>query len=82
MDRYSTSETWTGVPGAIAPADGNYTPQVLTPIASSAASNAPPSLAAVLHGTSANENRHQDALRDSGQAGATKPSTIAHYSSG
>jgi hypothetical protein len=82
MDRYSTSETWTGVPGAIAPADGNYTPQVLTPIASSAASYAPPSLAAVLHGTSANENRHQDALRDSGQAGATKPSTIAHYSSG
>jgi hypothetical protein len=29
-----------------------------------------------LHGTGANENRQQDALRDSGQAGATNPSTI------
>ena len=26
MDRYSTTETWTGAPGTIAPADGNYAP--------------------------------------------------------
>src|SRR3984957_1061164 len=75
MDRYSTSETWTGVPGAIAPADGNYTPQVLTPISPSGPGDyahhlvAPASLPAVLHGTGANENRQQD-------AGATNPSTI------
>jgi hypothetical protein len=25
MDRYSTMDTWTGMPGEIAPADGNYT---------------------------------------------------------
>src|SRR5580704_12232788 len=67
MDRYSTSETWTGVPGAIAPADGNYTPQVLTPISPSADAGytshlvAPASLPAVLHGTGANEDRQQDA---------------------
>src|ERR1700751_2879234 len=77
MDRYSTTQTWTGVPGAIAPADGNYTPQVLTPISPSGPGDyaphlvAPASLPAVLHGTGANENRQQDALRDSGQAGAT-----------
>ena len=82
MDRYSTTQTWTGVPGAIAPADGNYTPQVLTPISPSGPGDyaphlvAPASLPAVLHGTGANENRQQDALRDSGQAGATNPSTI------
>jgi hypothetical protein len=74
MDLYSTTETWTGVPGAIAPADGNYTPQVLTPISPSADAGyapqlvAPPSLAAPLHDISANENRQQDAV-------ATNPST-------
>jgi hypothetical protein len=36
MDRYSTMQTWTGVPGEIAPADGNYTPQMITPIPSAA----------------------------------------------
>jgi hypothetical protein len=75
MDRYSTTENWTGIPGQIAPADGNYTPQVLTPIASTADAGyapqlvAPPSLAAISHGSGANENRQQD-------AGATNPSTI------
>jgi len=28
MDRYTTAETWTGTPGAIAPADGNVTASV------------------------------------------------------
>ena len=75
MDRYSTTESWTGVPGQIAPADGNYTPQVLTPISPTADAGyasqlvAPASLAAVLHGTGANEIRQQD-------AGATNPSTV------
>jgi hypothetical protein len=60
MDPYSTTETWTGIPGEIAPADGNYTPQVLTPISPSASGDyapqlvAPPSLAASFHDTSAN----------------------------
>jgi hypothetical protein len=67
MDLYPTSETWTGVPGEIAPADGNYAPQRITPISSPAdggyASHlvAPASLPAVLHGKSANESRQQDA---------------------
>src|SRR5882757_1344280 len=51
MDLYSTTETWTGVPGEIAPADGNYTPQLMTPIPSPTSSANPP----------ANENRQQDA---------------------
>jgi hypothetical protein len=77
MDLYYATENWTGIPGQIAPADGNYTPQVLTPIASCADAGyashlvAPASLPADLHGTSANQNRQQDALRDSGQAGGT-----------
>ncbi|MGA2431228.1 MAG: hypothetical protein ABSH13_22210 [Candidatus Acidiferrum sp.] len=52
MDLYPTTETWTGLPGEIAPADGNYTPQMITPIPSAAGGDdssrlvAPPSLAA------------------------------------
>src|SRR6266403_1515065 len=67
MDRYSTTETWSGVPGEIAPADGNYAPQMLTPISAPADAGyashlvAPASLPAVLHGKSTNENRQQDA---------------------
>jgi hypothetical protein len=61
MDLYPTTESWTGVPGEIAPADGNYTPQVLTPIPSPADSG----------NARAHENRQQDAFRGSGQAGAT-----------
>ena len=40
MDRYSTSETWTGVPGAIAPADGNYTPNAMPLVAQAASPTA------------------------------------------
>jgi hypothetical protein len=82
MDLYYATENWTGIPGQIAPADGNYTPQVLTPIASCADAGyashlvAPASLPADLHGTSANQNRQQDALRDSGQAGANRTGNI------
>src|SRR6202047_5437287 len=67
MDLYPTSETWTGVPGEIAPADGNYAPQRITPISSPAdggyASHlvASASLPAVLHGKSAQESRQQEA---------------------
>src|SRR5260370_32638779 len=31
MDLYRTAETWTGTPGAIARADGNYTPSPVIP---------------------------------------------------
>ena len=31
MDPYRTAETWTGTPGAIAPADGNYATSPVTP---------------------------------------------------
>ena len=31
MDPYRTAETWTGTPGAIAPADGNYASSPVTP---------------------------------------------------
>lgn len=31
MDRYHTAETWTGAPGAIAPADGNVAPSLFIP---------------------------------------------------
>jgi hypothetical protein len=74
MDRYSRTETWTGIPGAIAPADGNYTPQVLTPISSpaSGASDSPlvapvypdegrTSLPAFVSNASGNQNRRRDA---------------------
>jgi hypothetical protein len=66
MDRYSTTESWTGIPGQIAPADGNYTPQVLTPIPSSTVSND--------GGT--NQSPEQDSSRSAGQAGATQPPDI------
>jgi hypothetical protein len=52
MDPYSTTEAWTGIPGAIAPADGNYTPKVLTPI---------PAAASGAYDASANQPRQQDA---------------------
>src|ERR1700688_5197764 len=60
MDLYPTTETWTGTPGTIAPADGN---------AASAAAPAslPPSDEDILNGAP----RQQDARRNSGQAGAT-----------
>jgi hypothetical protein len=31
MDLYRTAETWTGIPGTIAPADGNYSPSSVMP---------------------------------------------------
>jgi hypothetical protein len=49
------------MPGVIAPADGNYAP---SPVA-------PASLPAGFDGGGAKQNRRQDALRSSGQAGAT-----------
>jgi hypothetical protein len=63
MDRYSTTESWTGIPGQIAPADGNYTPQVLTPIPSSTVSN----------DAATNQSPEQDSFRSEGHAGATLP---------
>jgi hypothetical protein len=41
MDRYHTAESWTGVPGAIAPADGNAVAQAFTPEGFSAAGASP-----------------------------------------
>src|SRR6202166_2579721 len=60
MDLYPTTETWTGTPGTIAPADGN---------AASAAAPAslPPSDEDILNGAP----RQQDAHRGSAQTGAT-----------
>src|SRR6266478_3591729 len=37
MDRYDTAESWTGVPGAIAPADGNAVAQAVRPAVFSSA---------------------------------------------
>jgi hypothetical protein len=51
MEPYSTAESWTGMPGAIVPADGNYAP----------ASVAPASLPAGYVGADAAQNRRQDA---------------------
>jgi hypothetical protein len=62
MDLYPTAETWTGVPGGIAPADGNYTPQALTPIPSPH----------VLQDARANQGLGEDAHPFSGQAGAAQ----------
>jgi hypothetical protein len=50
MDRHHTAENWTGVPGAIAPADGN-----------SASGGAPASLSAGSAPGDGNQNRQQDA---------------------
>jgi hypothetical protein len=60
MDLYPTTETWTGTPGAIAPADGNAARAV-----------APASLPAGDAHSLDDSARQQDALRGSGQAGAT-----------
>jgi len=60
MDLYSTTETWTGTPGAIAPADGNATSAV-----------APASLPATDEDILNGAPRQQDVLRGSGQAGVT-----------
>jgi hypothetical protein len=61
MDLYSTTETWTGTPGAIAPADGNAASGV-------AQASSPVSDVDILAGAA----RQQDARRDSAQAGATQ----------
>jgi hypothetical protein len=66
MDRYSTTENWTGIPGQIAPADGNYTPQVLTPIPSST----------LLNDGGTSQSPEQDLFRSARQGGATNPSMI------
>ena len=50
------------MPGAIAPADGNYAPAPVAPV-----------YPAGFDGVGATQNRRQDALHSSGQAGATKP---------
>ncbi len=50
MDLYRTAESWTGIPGTIAPADGNLASGV-----------APASLPAGLAASDANEKRQQDA---------------------
>jgi predicted RNA-binding Zn-ribbon protein involved in translation (DUF1610 family) len=42
MDRYHTAESWTGVPGAIAPADGNAVAQAFRPDGFSSANAAAP----------------------------------------
>jgi hypothetical protein len=63
MDRYSTTESWTGIPGEIAPADGNYLPQVLTPIPSST----------MLKDGGNSQSLEQDPSRSAGQTGATQP---------
>jgi hypothetical protein len=60
MDLYPTAETWTGTPGAIAPADGNAA-RAATP------ASLPASADHILDGSP----HQQDALRGSGQAGAT-----------
>src|SRR5579859_3417404 len=60
MDLYPTSETWTGTPGTIAPADGN-----------AARSVAPASLPASDEDILNSTPRQQDAPQNSGQAGAT-----------
>jgi predicted RNA-binding Zn-ribbon protein involved in translation (DUF1610 family) len=51
MEPYSTAESWTGMPGEIVPADGNYAP---SPVA-------PASLPAGFDGVGAAQNRRQDA---------------------
>ena len=51
MQPYSTAESWTGMPGEIVPADGNYVP---SPVALA-------SLPAGFVGTDAAQNRRQDA---------------------
>ena len=61
MDLYSTTETWTGTPGAIAPADGNAA-------SGAAPASSPASDVDILDGAA----RRQDARRGSGQAGATQ----------
>ena len=51
MEPYSTAESWTGMPGEIVPADGNYAPSLV----------APASLPAGYDGADAAQNRRQDA---------------------
>src|SRR5580704_18378097 len=51
MDGYSTTESWTGLPGEIVPADGNYAPSAVA-LASSPAGHV---------GDGAAQNRRQDA---------------------
>jgi len=68
MEPYSTAESWTGLPGEIVPADGNYTPSPVAPVYPDAG-RAP--LPAGFAGADAVQNRRQDSLRSSGQAGAT-----------
>jgi hypothetical protein len=60
MDLYPTTETWTGTPGAIAPADGNVASAV-------APASLPASDEDILNGAP----RQQDTCRSSGQAGAS-----------
>ncbi len=60
MDSYSTSDTWSGTPGAIAPADGN---------ASTAAAPASWAAGSAYPGNNATP-RQQTFRQDSGQAGA------------
>jgi hypothetical protein len=51
MEPYSTAESWTGLPGEIVPADGNYAPPMV----------APAPLPAGYVGATAAQNRRQDA---------------------
>jgi hypothetical protein len=58
MEPYSTAESWTGMPGTIAPADGNYAPAPVAPVYPDAGRA---SLPAGHDGAGATQNRRQDA---------------------
>ena len=58
MEPYSTAESWTGMPGTIAPADGNYAP---SPVASVYPDAGRAFLPAGYDGASTTKNRSQNA---------------------
>jgi hypothetical protein len=62
MTPYSTAQSWTGMPGEIVPADGNYAPASVAPVYPD---NERASLPEDFDGTGATQKRRQD-------AGATK----------
>ena len=70
MDLYPTVETWTGTPGTIAPADGNYTPSPVTPISTARGDEAPA-------GSARYDSEDDELLGITRQKSATQPAAVS-----